>query len=108
MLSEEAFAGPVIGRADREGIPIDQGLVRFHEQAAHLGGQAGPHGKQGRVSLLAPQELTDLSVETAGHFDLDAELKIWISGNPVPIQKRFNKQLNIYHVQSILAGYVLG
>jgi hypothetical protein len=26
----------------------------------------------------------------------------------VPIQKRFNKQLNIYDVQSALAGYVLG
>ena len=52
--------------------------------------------------------ITHFSVETAGHFDLDAELKVWISGSPVPIQKRFNKQLNIYDVQSVLASYVLG
>ena len=41
-------------------------------------------------------------------FDLDAELKIWISGSPMPVQKQFNKNLNIYEVQSVLAGYVLG
>ena len=46
-------------------------------------------------------------METAGHFDLDAELKIWISGSPAPIQKQFNKKLNIYDVQSVLASYVL-
>ena len=56
---------------------------------------------------LPYKNITHFSIETAGHFDLDAELKIWISGSPMPIQKRFNKQLNIYHVQSILAGYVL-
>jgi hypothetical protein len=65
------------------------------------------------VPVYVPAEvyeknITHFSIETAGHFDLDAELKIWISGSPMPIQKRFNKQLNIYHVQSILAGYVLG
>lgn len=52
------------------------------------------------------KSITHFSVETAGTFDLDAELKIWISGTPAPIQKRFNKQLSIYEVQAVLAGYV--
>jgi len=56
---------------------------------------------------LPYKNITHFSVETAGHFDLDAELKIWISGSPVPIQKQFNKKLNIYQVQSVLAEYVL-
>jgi hypothetical protein len=46
-------------------------------------------------------------VETGGTFDLDAELKIWISGTAAPIQKQFNKKLSIYEVQSVLASYVL-
>jgi hypothetical protein len=53
------------------------------------------------------KSITHFSIETAGHFDLDAELKIWISGNPMPIQKRFNKKLNIYELQSVLAFFVL-
>jgi hypothetical protein len=46
-------------------------------------------------------------IETAGSFELDAELKIWISGTSTPIQKKFNKKLNIYQLQSVLAQYVL-
>ena len=53
------------------------------------------------------KSITHFSVETAGTFDLDAELKIWISSMPVPIQKQFNKKLSIYEVQSVLAKYVL-
>jgi hypothetical protein len=33
--------------------------------------------------------------------------KIWISGTSTPIQKKFNKKLNIYQLQSVLAQYVL-
>ena len=65
-------------------------------------------GNKVEYHSLPYRSITHFSVETAGHFDLDAELKVWISGSPVPIQKRFNKQLNIYDVQSVLAGYVLG
>lgn len=53
------------------------------------------------------RSITHFSIETAGHFDLDAELKIWIAGNPTPIQKRFNTQLNIYELQKVLAFYVM-
>jgi hypothetical protein len=53
------------------------------------------------------KSITHFSIETAGTFDLDAELKIWISGSPTPIQKQFNKRLSIYEVQTVLATYVL-
>ena len=53
------------------------------------------------------KSITHFSIETGGHFDLDAELKIWISGTALPVQKRFNKKLSIYEVQSVLTGYVL-
>ena len=53
------------------------------------------------------KSISHFSIETAGNFDLDAELKIYISGNPIPIQKKFNKSLNIYALQAILATYVL-
>ena len=45
-----------------------------------------------------------------GHYhedDLDAELKIWVSGSPMPVQKQFNNRLNICQVQSVLANNVL-
>ncbi len=54
------------------------------------------------------RSISRFSVETAGSFDLDAELKIWISGEQQPsISKRFNKKVNIYEVQKILAQFTL-
>jgi hypothetical protein len=46
-------------------------------------------------------------VETAGTFDLDAELEVQVTGAPEPLQIQFNKKLSIYEVQSTLAAYVL-
>ena len=67
----------------------------------------GLTGKKIEYHSIPYKSITHFSIETAGNFDLDAELKIWISGNPMPIEKRFNKSLNIYELQSVLAGYVL-
>jgi hypothetical protein len=53
------------------------------------------------------KSITHFSIETGGTFDLDAELKIWISSTAEPIQKQFNKRLSIYEVQAVLASYVL-
>ncbi len=53
------------------------------------------------------RSVTHFSVETAGPMDLDAELRIWITGNPVPLQKSFNKKVNVYEVQAVLAYFVL-
>lgn len=52
------------------------------------------------------RSITQFSVETAGTFDFDAELVIWISGNSTPVQKTFSKKLSIYEVQAVLASYV--
>ncbi|AKN29839.1 cytoplasmic protein [Clostridium carboxidivorans P7] len=67
----------------------------------------GVTGKKVEYHSIPYKSITHFSIETSGHFDLDAELKIWISGTPAPIEKQFNKSLNIYELQSVLAEYVL-
>lgn len=52
-------------------------------------------------------KITKYSIETAGTFDLDAELKIWVGSDPVPISKKFNKKVSIYDLQMVLAEHVL-
>ena len=66
----------------------------------------GLTGKKVEYHSVPYKSITHFSVETAGTFDLDAELKIWVSGTAAPIQKQFNKHLSIYEVQSVLASYV--
>jgi hypothetical protein len=67
----------------------------------------GLTGSKVEYHSIPYRSITHFSVETAGTFDLEAELKIWISGAPVPVQKQFNKKLNVYEVQAVLASYVL-
>jgi hypothetical protein len=52
-------------------------------------------------------KITRFSIETAGNFDLDAELKIWIGSESVPLQKKFNKKVNVYELQQVMALHVL-
>ncbi len=82
-------------------------LFVFTNKRLVLVDKQGMTGRKVEYHSLPYRSITHFSVETAGHFDLDAELKIWVSGSPVPIQKQFNKNLNIYAVQSVLASYVL-
>lgn len=47
------------------------------------------------------------SVETAGTFDLDAELKVWVSGSAEPIQKTLKKGTDVRGIQRALATAIL-
>lgn len=51
--------------------------------------------------------ITRFSIETAGTFDLDAELRIWVGSDPEPISKKFNRKVSIYDLQLALATHVL-
>ncbi|MER7043849.1 MULTISPECIES: PH domain-containing protein [Streptomyces] len=66
----------------------------------------GITGKKVEYHSIPYRSITHFAVETAGTFDLDAELKIWISGNSVPMQKTFTKGVDIYEVQAILTQFV--
>lgn len=82
-------------------------LFVFTNKRLLLIDKQGMTGKKVEYHSIPYKSVVHFSVETAGTFDLDAELKIWLSGSVAPLQKRFNKSLNIYKVQSVLAEYVL-
>jgi hypothetical protein len=82
-------------------------LFIFTNKRLILVDKQGITGKKVEYHSIPYKSITHFSIETAGNFDLDAELKIWISGNALPVQKQFNKSLNIYELQSVLAEYVL-
>ncbi|MFC9945485.1 PH domain-containing protein [Streptomyces pratensis] len=66
----------------------------------------GMTGKKVEYHSVPYRSITHFAVETAGTFDLDAELKIWVSGSATPIQKTFTKGVDIYEVQAVLTQYV--
>jgi hypothetical protein len=79
----------------------------FTDKRLILVDKQGVTGKKVEYHSIPYKSIIHFSIETSGHFDLDAELKIWLSGMQQPIEKQFNKSLNIYELQSVLASYVL-
>lgn len=68
----------------------------------------GLTGSKTEYMSVAYKSISRFCIETAGTFDLDAELKIWISSEAAPsITKKFNKSVNVYDVQRVLAHHVL-
>ena len=68
----------------------------------------GISGSKAEYKSLPYKNVSRFSLETAGTFDLDAELKIWISSEDLPsVSKKFNKSIDVYEVQRYLAEKVL-
>ncbi|HEY9259485.1 PH domain-containing protein [Chitinophaga sp.] len=97
---------------DNETIELGFKLIRdtfiFTNKRLILIDKQGITGSKTEYRSITYKSISRFSVETAGTFDLDAELKIWISSEAVPsIKKQFNKSVNVYDVQKVLAFYVL-
>lgn len=96
--------------AENENIEKAYKLIRdmfvFTNKRLILIDKQGVTGKKVEYHSIPYKNITHFSIETAGNFDLDAELKIWISGSATPITKQFNKSLNIYELQAVLATYI--
>jgi hypothetical protein len=97
-----------------EGEEIELGfkLIRdtfiFTNKRLILVDKQGLTGSKTEYKSISYKSISRFSVETAGTFDLDAELKIWVSSETIPsIKKQFNKSVNVYDVQNVLAFHVL-
>jgi hypothetical protein len=95
-----------------ETIEVGFKLIRevfiFTNKRLLLVDKQGITGKKVEYMSILYKSISRFSIETAGHFDLDAELKIWVSSETNPsISKRFNKQVDIYDLQKVLAEHVL-
>lgn len=81
-------------------------LLIFTNRRFILVDRQGVTGRKTSYDSIPYRAITHFAVETAGHFDLEAELKIWISGSPDPIQRTFSRGQSILEVQKALASYV--
>ncbi|MEQ3662751.1 MAG: PH domain-containing protein [Flavobacterium sp.] len=68
----------------------------------------GLTGSKIEYKSMPYKSISRFSLETAGTFDLDAELKIWISSEILPsVSKKFNKNIDVYEVQRYLSSKVM-
>ncbi|KEK23412.1 PH domain-containing protein [Bacillus gaemokensis] len=80
-------------------------LIVFTNRRMILVDKQGVTGKKTEYHSIPYKSITQFSIETAGHFDLDAELKIWISSTHEPITKEFKGDDSILGIQKALAKH---
>ncbi len=114
------------GAVDQEDLVKEYGKLLIEDEQVELGfklirdvfifttkrlilvEKQGVTGSKVEYKSISYKSISRFSIETAGTFDLEAELKIWISSEQLPsIVKQFNRSVNVYDVQKVLATYVL-
>ena len=65
----------------------------------------GVTGKKREYLSVPYRSIERFSIETAGTFDMDAEMKIWIRGCEEPLEQNFGKDSNIIEIQRVLARH---
>jgi len=82
-------------------------LFVFTQCRLILADKQGLTGSKVEYHSIPYKSISQFSVETAGLFDMDAELKIYIFSNPTPLKKEFKKGTDIIQIQKLLATYVV-
>lgn len=67
----------------------------------------GVTGRKRSYRSVPYRSVTMFSIETAGSFDADAELRIWISGQPEPILQTLSRGANLPGIGKALAAGVM-
>jgi hypothetical protein len=67
----------------------------------------GLTGSKAEYQTIPYSSIKKFSKESAGILDLDADLKIWITGETLPLKKEFKKGDSINEVYKILSLHVL-
>ena len=100
--------GPILGQEEvvEKAYKLVRDHIIFTDKRLILINKQGITGAKVEYQSIPYKSVSRFAVETAGHFDLDAELKIWVTGRPEPIEQQFTRHVNIYDVQSLLAYYV--
>ena len=80
-------------------------LIVFTEKRLILVDKQGVTGKKTSYKSIPYHSISRFTVESSGHFDLDAELKIWISSALEPAEVlQFKSDNNVFEIQQALAS----
>lgn len=102
-LSDVLIDGEIIEQA----FKLVRDLYVFTNKRLILVDKQGTTGKKVEYHSIPYNKIAHFSVETAGTFDRDAEMKIWVSGSGQPITKEFKRGNEIVGVQKALAEHIL-
>jgi len=106
-LQEEFEPILVEGESLEQAFKIIRDLIVFTNKRLILVDKQGVTGKKREYLSIPYKTIRKFSKEGSGFLDLEAELKIWLSGESEPIVKEFGKDSNINEAYLLLSKYIL-
>jgi hypothetical protein len=86
------------------GFKVMRDTFLFTDRRLVLVDVQGMTGRKKEFLSIPYDKITMYSVESAGFLDRDEDFKLWVGSNPNPIERKFNKSVDIYAVQQVLAA----
>lgn len=80
-------------------------LIVFTDRRIVLVNKQGVTGRKVEYLSIPYRSITMFALETAGHFDLEAELRIWVSGQVAPIERSLGRDSGAQDIVALLAQH---
>ncbi|MBR8536852.1 PH domain-containing protein [Carboxylicivirga sediminis] len=106
-LQEEFKPILVEGEVLEKAYKVLRDMWVFTNKRLILVDKQGVTGKKVDYQSIPYRSIIRFSKESTGLFDLDAELKIWLSGSSEPIVKEFSKKTNVNEVYLLMSKHIL-
>ncbi|MGB3638441.1 MAG: PH domain-containing protein [Rivularia sp. (in: cyanobacteria)] len=106
-LERELASLLIEGESMHKAFKLIRDLVIFTNKRIILIDKQGMTGKKTEFLSIPYKSIKYFSKESAGTIDLDAEIKVWISGDDLPKEFQFSKDNSVDEVYRILSYYTL-
>ena len=102
-VTKELASVLIQGESVKRCYKVVRDMFVFTSKRMILVDKQGISGKKISYHSVPYASITHFEVETAGRFDMDAELRVWVSGSSEPISKTLKKGVDIVSLQRTLA-----
>jgi hypothetical protein len=82
-------------------------MIIFTDKRLILLDKQGFSGKKQEILSIPYGSISKFSKENAGRFDRDAEIKLWIRGDSVPLELSFRAGTDLDGMYRVLSNYIL-
>lgn len=91
------------GEAVQRAFGLIRDLLVFTDRRVLLVNKQGVTGSKVEYLSVPYRSIVMFSIETAGHFDLESELRLWVSGQPQPIARSLGRNAGATEIVALLA-----
>ena len=91
------------GEAVQRAFGLIRDLMVFTDRRIIFVNKQGVTGSKVEYLSIPYRAIVMFSIETAGHFDLESELNLWISGQATPVSRSLGRNSGAQDIVALLA-----